>query len=147
MLSIERAICADIKDIHIINKESLPVYYDHDDYIRFVLDKRCYLLKAIVDNKIIGYILGKMYTDNRLHIMTFAINSDYRSKGYGSKLIDEIEKIVREERDINQITLYVKESFKNAIRFYIKNGFITEKRMRHYYGKNDHGYKMKKILK
>lgn len=87
-----------------INRE-----FSNNPYAKYLLLKE--------NNKLIGYIY---YSDiyDRVEINQFEINSIHRNCGKGNYLLNELIKIV--EKDI---TLEVKETNKNAIHLYEKNGF------------------------
>ena len=147
IMEIRQATCLDIKDIKQINMDSLPVYYNHKEYINFILDNDTFVLVSMQDSTITGYIIAKMYTKRRLHIITFSVSEKYRRQGVGSELIKESIKIAKKKYKVKKVTLFVKKSYILAINFYEKNEFIKKELLRHYYGQGDDGYYMVKILK
>ena len=147
-MQIRLATCLDIKDIRQINMDSLPVYYNHKEYINFILDNDTFVLVSLQDSIITGYIIAKMYTRRRLHIITFSVNEKYRRKGIGSELIKETIKNAKDKKyKVKKVTLFVKKSNKLAINFYEKNEFMKKELLKNYYGQGDDGYYMVKILK
>lgn len=141
-VNIEKAICKDATDIHDVNKQSLPVCYSPREYIVFILDEKVILLKAICDNKIVGYALAKWYSNTRLHIMSFAVLEASRGKGAGKLLIDKIREYGLINKDFAQLTLYVQKSNTTALKFYENNKFTKNSYLKNYYGIKDHGYYM-----
>lgn len=91
------------------------------------------------DNEIKGVIVYDFLYD-RAEIEYICVLDQYKNKGIGSKLLNEIEKL-----NIKNITLEVKESNQVAINFYKKNGFRIVAIRENYYG-NEDGYLMIKEL-
>lgn len=92
-----------------------------------------------VDEKINGIIVYNLLYD-RIEIEYIIVPGECRKKGIGSKLLSEIEK-----ENINNITLEVRESNKEAINFYKRNGYKIEAIRKNYYGNKD-GYLMMKEI-
>ena len=91
---------------------------------------------------------GNMIGVGRIHfigniaqIRYMAIIKQFRSKGFGSKLIIELEKIAV-ENDMKKIFLNSRIS---AVNFYIKNGYQKIKKVSPSFGDIIH-YRMEKIL-
>ena len=91
------------------------------------------------ENGIKGIIVYDLLYD-RVEIEYIIVDEEYRKRGIGSKLLEEIEK-----NNIQNITLEVRESNIEAINFYKKNGFRIETIRKNYYG-NENGYLMLKEL-
>lgn len=104
-------------------KNRLEKLLEHTDY---------HMLVLLQENKVIGFCgFCKMYMfesdQSYLRILAFVIDSDYRGKKYGSKLLQAIEEIAiemnapivtfnsgnRSERDI-------------AHHFYVNNGYLVK---------------------
>jgi ribosomal protein S18 acetylase RimI-like enzyme len=141
-ICIKQAICKDANEIHNINKKCLPVCYSHKEYVLYILDTKVILLKAICNDDIIGYALAKWYSDERLHIMSFAVLSEFRCKGVGKLLIDSIYEYGLKKKEFSQLTLYVQKSNKLALKFYENNNFKRDAYLKNYYGLKNHGYYM-----
>ena len=117
----------DIKEIEKIGKESLPIYFDSNDLVNILLDKEFIILKLSILKRILGFAICKIY-DERLHIMSIAIDKKSRKEGYATKLIEELKKL-----NYKTISLYVMVSNIPAISLYEKNGFKQIKVMKDYY--------------
>ena len=87
------------------------------DYLKYLLFKKdIILLKLEINNKIIGVVIYKLFfNEDRLHIMYLLVDKKYRSKGYGSKILDKIK-----NNDLNTISLHVNINNENAIKNYLK---------------------------
>ena len=126
------------KDLDEINK-LLEVF-------NYKIDKESFnndFLKVLVyeDNFIKG-ILVYQYLYDRIEIDYIIVNEKYRNLGIATKLLAFIE---NEYKNINNITLEVRESNKEAIKFYLKNGFKEVTKRKNYY-KNEDGILMIKNL-
>ena len=76
----------------------------------------------------------------RIEIEYIIVDVEYRKRGIGTLLLNEIE-----QKGIKNITLEVRESNKEAIEFYKKNGYRIEAIRKNYYG-SENGYLMLKEL-
>jgi RimJ/RimL family protein N-acetyltransferase len=91
--------------------------------------KKGILTFILEDNKkLVGYVWGNIFTANRKkHCMylAVAILKEYTGKGYGTKLMNTLEKQAI-ENGINRLELEVSEKNKFAISLYEKLGFEVE---------------------
>ena len=98
--------------------------------------------RAIVDNKknILG--VGRIhFIQNIAQIRYMAIKKEFSNKGYGSRLIESLEKIALNKK-IKKIFL---NSRINAVTFYEKNGYQKTNKVNPSFGEIVH-YRMEKIL-
>jgi [ribosomal protein S18]-alanine N-acetyltransferase len=146
MAKIELAICKDVKLIQYINKISLPISYSIRDYIEFIISHGSNVFKALHNNSIVGYVLIKKYSNNRMHIMSFAVHPDYRRLKIGSSLMKKAHDFSI-DNNFSYLTLYVQCTNTKAIAFYLAFGFIIKKTLKNYYKFNDHAYIMEYSLK
>lgn len=106
------------------------------------------ILGAYDEDKIVGFV-DYMITFNSATISQIAVLPDYRKKGLGSKLLEEMEKSFPKEIDdvVETITLEVRESNINAISFYKKNGYENVVIKKHYYKSGENAvYMIKRLL-
>ena len=126
------------KDLDEINK-LLEVF-------NYKLDKESFnndFLKVLVyEENFIKGLLVYQYLYDRIEIDYIIVNEKYRNLGIATKLLAFIE---NEYKNINNITLEVRESNKEAIKFYLKNGFKEVTKRKNYY-KNEDGILMIKNL-
>lgn len=78
------------------------------------------------DDKLAGYVIIFNNSDS-LEIMKIGVNPEYRRKGIGTILINEMKK------SRMQIFLEVRENNSTAIEFYKKNGFKEAGKRKNYY--------------
>jgi len=106
------------------------------------------ILVAYDEDKIVGFV-DYMITFNSATISQIAVLSNYRKKGLGSKLLEEMEKSFPKEIDdvVETITLEVRESNINAISFYKKNGYEDVVIKKNYYKNGENAvYMIKRLL-
>jgi GNAT superfamily N-acetyltransferase len=81
-----------------------------------------------------GISLGACYIDisflglNNVRLGDMMIKEKYRSRGVGSKLIEEVIAYARNKK-VKKIWLWTQEELKPAIQLYEKMGFILEARL------------------
>ncbi len=82
---------------------------------------------AIVDQSVVGTVMAG-YDGHRGWIYSIAVSSDYRKQGLGSKLLS-----FAEEKLLNigcmKINLQIMEGNETVEKFYLSNGYQTEKRI------------------
>lgn len=100
-------------------------------YPAFVFKKylRAKFLVAEEMGKITGYIIGVKMGEKGI-IISLAVHPDYRRKGYGKKLVEELVKIM----DIKIMELQVRIRNKRALKFYQSVGFERKGIIPSYYG-------------
>jgi ribosomal protein S18 acetylase RimI-like enzyme len=126
---VRNAYYNDLSSIQQCNMKNLPIYYNIYDYYLFLFQSNQYkLIVATIDNNIVGYLLGE-YQDKNFHILSIAVNPNYRRMSIGTKLIRYIIQNTNKE----SITLFVHVNNKSAISFYMKNGFTVIKLLDNYY--------------
>ncbi|MBQ9072440.1 MAG: GNAT family N-acetyltransferase [Bacilli bacterium] len=127
-------------------------YKDLDDVNKLLRTFNCQINNESFNNdflKILVYeedfikgILVYQYLYERIEIDYIVVNQEYRNSGIATKLLNFME---NEYKNINNITLEVRESNKEAISFYLKNGFKEAIKRKNYY-KDEDGILMIKNL-
>ena len=126
MYKILKANYFDFDFIEKIGKNSLPIYYKKDDLI-ILKNTNHDIFKIINDkDKIVGFIVTRE-TENNIHILSIAVDVDYRKKGIGTILLDNLK------NKSKSVTLYVHTVNDVAMSFYKKNNFKIENIMFGYY--------------
>jgi len=69
-----------------------------------------------------GLIIGYGIVNKKGYIHSIAVRREYRRKKIGKRILNEIERIARENKN-EVLTLHVRLSNKEAIEFYHKQGF------------------------
>lgn len=83
------------------------------------------------DNKIIGFA-GISIQYDEAHIMTINTHFDFRNKGFGSLLLEELIKFAKKQK-LDKLTLEVRESNLNAQNLYKKYNFKIVGTRKNYY--------------
>jgi len=114
-------------------------------YFNYELNKESFdndFLKTLVyEDGFIKGVLVYQYIYNRAEIDYIIVDNNYRKLGIASKLLKYLE----DSYKLDNITLEVRESNKEAISFYLKNGFKEVTRRKNYY-KDEDGILMIKNL-
>lgn len=107
------------------------------DSFNYKLNKESFnndFLKTLVykDNFIKGALVYQ-YIYNRVEIDYIIVDNNYRKMGIATKLLKYLENSYK----LDNITLEVRESNKEAINFYLKNGFKEVTKRKNYYNDED----------
>ena len=104
-------------------------------------------LVAKANGEIAGFIIAQIEIEgSRLygHIITINTALSFRKKGIASKMLQEIETILK-KKGIRECHLEVREDNYAALKLYLKNGYQQIGRLDRYYGKT-HGLYFKKSI-
>lgn len=77
-----------------------------------------------LNDEIVGYVFLSKKLENQIYIHRFIIDKNYRHKGIGKKILEQIQKEAID--NINILSLRVNENNIEAQNFYKKNGFSIE---------------------
>ena len=119
-------------NMHYENRKDMFLKKSDDDlksYLINTLKNSSEIILVIeIDNKIIGYaaIQYKGKLEKYLWINEIIIDSDYRNKGYGKKLIDEIN-LFAFKNNCKRIELNCWSFNEEALKFYEKIGFNQQR--------------------
>lgn len=102
-----------------LNKES----FDND-----------FLKVLVCEEEAIKGVLLYQYIYERIEIDYIVVDKKYRNLGIATKLLNYME---NKYPNVNNITLEVRESNKEAINFYLKNGFKEVTKRKNYYTDED----------
>jgi ribosomal-protein-alanine N-acetyltransferase len=89
---------------------------------------------VFVNETLIGYLIAHVVMDEA-HIVSFGIDINYRRKGYGRLLLNDLLRVARIE-NIRVITLQVRDSNEAAQYLYRSVGFRSVGVRKHYYSDN-----------
>ena len=112
----------------------------------YKIDKKSFnndFLKILIyEENFIQGILVYQYLYDRIEIDYIIVDKNYRNRGIATKLLDFIE---NNYNNLKNITLEVRESNEEAIKFYLKNNFKEITKRKNYY-KDEEGILMIKNL-
>jgi [ribosomal protein S18]-alanine N-acetyltransferase len=104
-------------------------------------------LVAKANNDIAGFVIAQVEVENDRvfgHIITVNVLSANRRKGIGTKMLQEIESLLR-QKGITECQLEVREDNSAALKLYQSVGYQKIGKLQNYYGKK-HGLYLKKTL-
>jgi len=102
---------------------------------------------AKIDNGIVGFIIVRIEIERKApvgHILTIDIAPDRRRQGIAQRLLEEIERIIK-EKGVEECRLEVREDNIAALSLYHKLGYKNVGKLEKYYGKV-HGIYLAKAL-
>ena len=126
----------DIDDVIEVEKKSFTIPWSKESFIQEIEKNEVALyLVAKVDNKAVGYI-GVWRILNEGHITNVAVHPDYRGRGIGGALVEELLSLCTKE-GTEAFTLEVRESNLVAQHIYEKYGFEKSGIRKKYYADNN----------
>ena len=148
---LRRCELNDIIPVMEINLRTLPEHYSDYFYESLLEELPEAFIVAEISGKIIGYIMCKMEHGfsnfkklgfvKKGHVVSVAVIDEYRHKGFGSVLVDEVIKGVK-IRQCSELYLEVRCSNNDAVRLYEKLGFSIIQRLKAYYRDGEDAYVM-----
>lgn len=147
-LKIETASIKLLEKLNEIEEQCFDQEAFTKQQIAFLLtDYNTIALVAKVNNDISGFIITQVEIEKNTlfgHIITINVASKFRRKGIASKMLQEIE-IILKQKGIRECHLEVREDNSAALKLYQNRGYQKISRLEKYYGKA-HGLYLKKIL-
>ena len=134
----------DLEHIQVIETTSFPAPWPISNF-HYVLNRTPELFLVAEEEGLVGYIIGEIreliisgisHRSKAGHILNIAVKREWRERGVGSLLLDEIESRFK-DRDAQQVTLEVRESNMTARTFYVNRGYEDIGRVGAYYGDED----------
>ena len=130
----------DIRRVHEIETMSFSHPYDVN-ILKELFDFGAGFLVAQIENYVVGYVIFWINDENNGHIISLAVDKNYKRQKIASKLIKRaIATFI--EFSIFTITLEVRFKSKEAIDFYEAIGFKKDKFVSNYYEDGSDAFKM-----
>lgn len=121
----------DMPEVLGIENQSFEFPWCEDDFLRSLRQRNCIGMVAECDERIVGFMIYELHK-NRLHILNFAVRSEFRRRGVGSQMIRKlIGKLSQQRR--NKILLEVRETNLPAQLFFRSSGFRAISLLREFY--------------
>jgi [ribosomal protein S18]-alanine N-acetyltransferase len=118
--------------------------FSRDVFLDLYTGSKDTFLVAVTEQELIGYVSA--LTDNSVgYISSIAVDGAFRRMGIGEALFSAIQELLI-TNGVRHLALHVREENSAAIALYHKLGFVVMKRIRHYYGQNEPGLLMQKLL-
>ncbi len=121
----------DMPEVLNIEAQSFEFPWSEDDFIRCLRQRNCIGMVAECDEQVVGFMIYEL-NRNLLHVLNFAVRSDFRRRGLGSQMLDKLVGKLSQQRR-NRITLEVRESNLAAQLFFRRAGFRAVSVLRDYY--------------
>ncbi len=147
-IKIETASAKELDELYEIEKQCFEQEAFSKRQIAYLLlDYNTVGLTAKKGSEIIGFIIVQVDLEEDTqygHIITINVKPSYRRKGIATKLLQEIESILK-QKGIIESRLEVREDNNAALKLYQKFGYLKVSKLERYYGKT-HGIYLKKTL-
>jgi len=153
-VEIRPARADDMDALLTIEQQCFDVYYyayytmDRRDFEFYLEDPESLFLAAILDGRLVGYVLGPIETWHAppaAHIDSIAVLPEFQHKGIGAQLLESFTESVRRQ-GCRIITLEVSPANEVGMAFFDQHGFRKVHRLRNYYGRGLHGLLMAAII-
>lgn len=121
-------------------EHGLPWRWTPDRIRRCRDDSDYVVLSARLGNDLVGF--GVMqYLPEQAHLCLLGVVPDSRRQGIGAEILNWLEKTAT-VAGIFHVILEVRGDNRSAEAFYQRRGYITERKIRHYYSRGEHALRM-----
>ena len=121
----------DMPDVLGIENNCFEFSWTEDDFIRCLRQRNCIGMVAECDDRVVGFMIYELHK-NRLHILNFAVHSDFRRRRIGNTMMQKLLGKLSQERR-NRIMLEVRETNLEAQLFFKTLGFKAVQILKGYY--------------
>ena len=145
-LKIRRVVPSDLNPILQIERDTFKSdAFSKRTFVRFFKENNNLFVVAIMDRKIIGYMITNRLPD-RGYIASIAVDSTYRRKGVGRALTNFTFKELIKDK-LKAVELDVKVTNKEGIHFWKNLGFFSIMLIPCFYSDGKDAIKMRKTLR
>jgi ribosomal-protein-alanine N-acetyltransferase len=131
---------SDMQEVLGIEQASFPYPWELKDFYHILQPKKTWGKVCEIDGKVVGFII--YHTDrDAYNIVNLAVHPDYRKRGVGRALVDDMLEKVHPLRR-HEARLTVSEQNLDAQLFFREIGFKATKVLRAFYGPDHDGYLM-----
>lgn len=130
----------DLRRVYEIEEMSFSNPYEIE-MLKQLFDIGAGFLIAQISDYIVGYIIFWIKKENQGHIVSLAVDENYKRQNIGSKLMKAAIDVFK-NFEIKRINLEVKTQNKEAIYFYKSIGFSCDEKILNYYENGDNAFKM-----
>jgi len=131
-LRIRRMHRGDLHDALAIERQTFARPWSQAMFLSEVEKPSSICLVATYGNRIVGYLIASRYPD-AYHLMTIAVDGEYRRRGIGALMIEALLEAIGKG---SSLTLEVRPSNSGAIAMYEKFGMTIAGRRHGYYSDN-----------
>jgi len=97
------------------------------------------------ESTVVGFLIGIIPGEESARVLMLGVQPWCRQQGVGTRLLEAF-RVAMEPFHVRSIHLEVLTSNDAAIRFYQKNGFSVEERMKKFYVTGEDAFLMRKVL-
>jgi ribosomal-protein-alanine N-acetyltransferase len=121
----------DMPEVIAIEDESFEFPWLEEDFVRCLRQRNCIGMVAEYEDRVVGFMIYELH-NTRIHVLNFAVASDYRRRGVGSQMVTKLVAKLSTQRR-SRIVLEVRETNLPAQLFFRENGFRAVSVLRAYY--------------
>lgn len=121
----------DMPEVLGVEGESFEFPWLEEDFIRCLRQRNCIGMVAEHEDQVVGFMVYELHK-NRIHILNFAVSSEFRRLGVGSQMVDKLVAKLSSQRR-SRILLEVRETNLPAQIFFRENGFRAVSVLKDYY--------------
>lgn len=121
----------DMPEVLDIENRSFEFTWSEEDFIRCLRQRNCIGMVAEHDERVVGFMIYELHK-NRLHILNFAVHSDFRRHGVATGMIRKLVGKLSPQRR-NRILLEIRETNLAAQLFFREAGFRAISVLREFY--------------
>lgn len=125
----------DMSDVLAIENEAFEFPWFEEDFIRCLRQRNCIGMVATFGARLVGFMVYELHK-TRLHIMNFAVASEFRRRGVGRQMVTKLVWKLSPQRR-TRLTLEIRESNLDAQLFFRSQGFRATMVMRGFYEDSD----------
>ncbi len=114
-----------------IESQCFEFSWTEEDFIACLRQRNCIGMVAEVDGNVVGFMIYELHK-NRLHVLNFAVGSEYRRRGIGSQMVGKLLAKLSTERR-NRVMLEVRETNLAAQLFFKSLEFKAVSVLREFY--------------
>ena len=121
----------DMPEVLDIEQASFEFPWSEEDFIRCLRQRNCIGMVAEHGERVVGFMIYELHK-TRLHILNFAVATEFRRRGVGRQMIDKLVSKLSSQRR-TRITLEVRETNLPAQLFFRSAAFRAVTVLRAYY--------------
>ena len=121
----------DMTEVLDIEQASFEFPWLEEDFVRCLRQRNCIGMVAEFDERVVGFMVYELQKD-QLHILNFCVAPDFRRRGVGQQMINELVGKLSTNRR-NRILLEIRETNLAAQMFFKNREFCAISVLRDYY--------------
>lgn len=120
------------------------VFNEHDPFFYMQFYETCSdgFIVAEINGFVVGFVVGFLTSSNTGRIFSLAVLPEYRNRGIGGALLDEIRNYFKEMK-AREVILEVRSGNRKARMFYERRGFYQDGVLEKYYNDGENAFLMK----